>query len=197
MYQATKHVEILQTQYIDKVDQVTKHVETPQTQFFDQGVGVPIVIQRQAPQIQTVLKTVKAWPVLFLPVVMQLQVCQILDGGEDGGSLASAVQRQKCGRACDPAVDAATGPSASDCGEGGGSLALAVHRQICGPPQERIWCIFEDACYDTKSLPQPDGVAGALAWLTSRPARVDQPPVRHTRHGFRLRWEHEASSQRR
>ena len=38
-------------------------------------------------------------------------------------------------------------------------------------------------------------VSGALAWLTSRPARVDQPPVQHTRHGFRLRWAHEASSQ--
>ena len=48
-------------------------------------------------------------------------------------------------------------------------------------PQERIWCIFEglsvppepsDAGDDATSLPPPDGVAGALAWLSRRPARV-------------------------
>ena len=45
---------------------MTKHVEIPYTEYIDQGVGVPFVIQRQAPQIQTVLKTVEALPVLFL-----------------------------------------------------------------------------------------------------------------------------------
>ena len=39
---------------------------------------MPIVMQRQAPQIQTVLKTVEALPVLFLHVVMQPQAPQIL-----------------------------------------------------------------------------------------------------------------------
>ena len=39
-------------------NQVTKHVETPQIHFFDQGVGVPIMMQRQVPQLHTVLKTV-------------------------------------------------------------------------------------------------------------------------------------------
>ena len=101
----------------------------------------------------------------------------------DGGEAARAVQRQNCGRACDPAVDADTGPSASDCGEGGGSLALAVHRQIGGPPQERIWCIFEDACYDSKSLPQP--------WCCGRAGLVDQQacsgrPAARATHAARL-----------
>ena len=57
---------------------VTKHVETPQTQFFDQGVGVPIVIQRQVPRIQTVLKTVtvptaqSVGRVVDMPVIIQI-----------------------------------------------------------------------------------------------------------------------------
>ena len=68
--------------------------------------------------------------------------------------------------------------------------------------QERIWCISEDvpvpreppdAGDDAASLQPPDGVAGALAWLSSRPARSEQRPVQHTGHGYRLRWAHEAS----
>ena len=188
--QATKHVEILHPKYIEQgccsahcdkrqvspsLNQATKHVETPQTQFFDQGVGVPTVIQRQAPQIQNCAEDggslARAVPACGDAATGHSDS----DSGEDGVCPARAVQRQNCGRASDPSVDADTGPSASDCGEGGGSLALAVHRQNCGHAQESIWCIFEDACYDTKSLPQPDGVAGALAWLTSRRARVDQP----------------------
>ena len=162
--QATKHVEISHTQYIDKVvavptatqrqvspslNQVTKHVETPQTHFFDQGVGVPIVTQRQAPQIQTVLKTVEALPLLFLPVVMQAQAPQLR-------TVAKVVEVSP----------------------------LLFHRQICGPPQECIWCIIEDACYDTKSLPQPDGVAGR-AGLVDQQACSGRPAARAT-HAARL-----------
>ena len=44
-----------------------------------------------------------------------------------------------------------------------------------------------DAGDDDISLPPPDGVAGALAWLTSRPARSEEPPVQFTSHGCRLR----------
>ena len=51
-----------------------------------------------------------------------------------------------------------------------------------------------DAGYDDTSLPPPDGVAGVLAWLTSRPARSEQRLVQHTSHGYRMRWAHEASS---
>ena len=59
--------------------------------------------------------------------------------------------------------------------------------------QERIWCIFEDVPVpevggDATSLPPPDGVAGALAWLSRWPARGEQPLVQHTSHGHRLRW---------
>ena len=66
-------------------------------------------------------------------------------------------------------------------------------------PQERIWGIFEDvpvpdASGDATSLPPSDGVAGALAWLSRRPARSEQPLVQHTSHGHRLRWAHAASS---
>ena len=74
--QATKHVEISQTQYIDKVAAVptvtqrqvpaTKHAEISQTQYINKFVAVLIVIQRQGPQFQTVLKTVEAPPWQFI-----------------------------------------------------------------------------------------------------------------------------------
>ena len=87
---------------------------------------------------------------------------------EYGGSPAGAVRRENGGRAYDRA---------------------GAPEVVETAPQERIWCIFEefgdvpnqsadgpqpslrggpDADYDATSLPQPDGVAGALAWLTSR-----------------------------
>ena len=76
--QVTKHAEFPQIQYIDKVivdtlvvwqrqvpqiqttgktvevptvNQVTKHAEFPQIQYFDKNVDVPVVKQRQVPQI--------------------------------------------------------------------------------------------------------------------------------------------------
>ena len=70
--QATKHVEIPQTQYVDKVaamlvvmqrqvprpsfNQETKHVEIPQSQYSDKDVDTPVVMQRQVPRIQTANK---------------------------------------------------------------------------------------------------------------------------------------------
>ena len=134
------------------------------------------------------------------------QACQNPASGEAAtangvggcGSPAGAVRRDSCGSASDHAdygVDATTGLSDPRCVEDCGNPAGAVRRDSGGAacdhadhpevvettPQERAWCIFEDGGYDTTSLPQPDGVAGALAWLTSRPARVDQPPVQHTK----------------
>ena len=44
-----------------------------------------------------------------------------------------------------------------------------------------------DAGDDDTSLPPPDEVAGALAWLSSRPARSEQPVLRFTNHSYRLR----------
>ena len=40
------------------------------------------------------------------------------------------------------------------------------------------------------------GVTGALAWLTSRPARSEEPLVKFTSHGYRWRCAHGASSLR-
>ena len=74
--QATKHVEIPQTQYIDKVavspiamqsqvplstiNQATKHVETLQ-QYFDKVALLPVAMQRQAPRCQVRRSRNKLW----------------------------------------------------------------------------------------------------------------------------------------
>ena len=44
---------------ISQINQVTKHAEISQTQYINHAAAVPVVIQRQAPQIQMVSKTVK------------------------------------------------------------------------------------------------------------------------------------------
>ena len=97
---ATKHVEVPQTPYIDKVavmpvvmqrqaprpsiNQATKHVEVPQTSFIDKVAVMPVVMQRQAPRpsINQVTKYAEI-PQLYVdkvvdtPVVMQRQVPQV------------------------------------------------------------------------------------------------------------------------
>ena len=60
------------------INQATKHVETSQTQYTDQVVAVPIMIQRQVPQLQTVPKTGEAPQTQFIgnfldvPVISQI-----------------------------------------------------------------------------------------------------------------------------
>ena len=51
-------------------------MEVPAVPFIGTIVDVPVIMpymQRQAPQIQTVAKTVEVPPVPFMPVVMQIQ----------------------------------------------------------------------------------------------------------------------------
>ena len=50
----TKHVEMLQIRNIDEARQVTKHAEIPQTYYVDHVVDMPVVMQRQVPQVQSV-----------------------------------------------------------------------------------------------------------------------------------------------
>ena len=61
------------------VNQVTKHAEISQTQYCDKVIAaMPVVIQRQVPRTQTCLKTVKVLPVQSIgtvanvPVIMQI-----------------------------------------------------------------------------------------------------------------------------
>ena len=60
------------------INQVTKHAEMPQTVHIDKGVDVPVVKQRQVPQIQTPRMTVEVPTVQFtdrvmnVPVIMQI-----------------------------------------------------------------------------------------------------------------------------
>ena len=138
------------------------------------------------------------------------------NGVGECGSPAGAVRRDICGSASDHpdcGVDATTGLADPRCIEDCGNPAGAVRRDNGGGardhadhaanfpeeadtiPPERIWCISEDlpvpdAGGDATSLPPPDGVAGALAWLSRRPPRSEQPLVQHTSHGHRLRWAH-------
>ena len=53
------------------INQVTKHAEIPQTQNVDKVVDMPVVTQRQVPQIQTALKTVEAPPAQFVGRVVE------------------------------------------------------------------------------------------------------------------------------
>ena len=150
------------------------------------------VMQRQVPRIQTAVKTAEA------AVRRDSGGCARdhadhagyrrargyattgpsgSDCAEDGGSPAEAVRRQDGGGACDHAV--APGYMGHIVEVPLPHAAAKIPEVVETTPQERTWCIFEDAGYDATSLPQPDGVAGALAWLTSRPARVDQAIATH------------------
>ena len=53
------------------INQVTKHAETPQILFIDKVVGMPVVMQRQVPRIQTVLMTMEGPPTQFVGRVME------------------------------------------------------------------------------------------------------------------------------
>ena len=61
------------------LNQATKHVEIPQTQYIDHVVDVPGVMLRQIPQLQTVAKTVEVPPVPFVgrivdvPAILQIK----------------------------------------------------------------------------------------------------------------------------
>ena len=65
------------TDVFPSINQVTKHAYLPRTQYIDKIVGMPAVIQRMVPRIQTSWKTVE------VP--------------------AGVVRRQSCGGACDHA----------------------------------------------------------------------------------------------
>ena len=135
------------------------------------------------------------------------------DCAGEGGGPAGAVRRQNGGSGCDHA--GAPGDMGHIVEVPMPHIAKKITEVVETIPQERTWCIFEEfddlprqsadgprpnfrgrpyAGYDAASLPPPDGVAGALAWLSSRPARSEQPLVQHTSHGYRLRWAHDASS---
>ena len=170
---------------------MAKVVEVPPLQFIGRFVDVPVIMpvimplmQRQVPQIQPVAKTVEVPAVPFIGRIVDMHVLKLLMQRQvshfPGASKTVAIP---------PAQFVIVGMPMPH-------FAAKFPEVVETTPQERTWCIFEDACFDTTSLSQPDGVAGALAWLTSKPARVDQPPARHTWHGFRLRWAHEASAQR-
>merc|ERR1711881_625512 len=90
----TKHVDVPQVQYVDKVvpvpvqkqrqvpmiQTVQKTVQVPQVQYIDKIVDVPVVKQRQVPMIQKVQRTEEVPQVQYVdrvvdvPVVKQRQV---------------------------------------------------------------------------------------------------------------------------
>ena len=94
------------------LNQVTKHIKTPQIQHFDQGLAMPILLQRQAPQIQIVPKTVEALPVQITPVVMQPQAPQFLTATTTG-NIPSINQVTEHVEIPSPAAMQTTGPSFS------------------------------------------------------------------------------------
>ena len=92
------------------LNQVTKHVEIPQTQYINKVIAVLIMKKRQVPQLQTVAKTVEAAKMQFIgkivdvPVIMQRQVPQIQTVMKTVECPEDAVHRQNCGRPCDHAA---------------------------------------------------------------------------------------------
>ena len=146
--QATKHVEILQTQYIDKVgnmpvvtqrqaprpaiNQATKHVEILQTQYVDKVGNMPVVMARHVPQFQTVLKTRRVPQVQFGSVCTnRSSTCQCPTSG-DQACRASAGSAHRQGRR--PAGgDATAGSSGSDWAEDGGSPGFIEEALSDGP----------------------------------------------------------------
>ena len=71
-----------QTQFIGSVappaiNQVTKHVEIPLTQYINKVIAAIIMMQRQAPQIQTVPKTGDATQTLFIGSVVDVPVIML------------------------------------------------------------------------------------------------------------------------
>ena len=68
-------------------------VETPQTQYTDQVVAVPILIQRQVPQFQTVAKTVEAPAVPFIGRIVDMPaIKQLLRQAPQIQTLAKTVK---------------------------------------------------------------------------------------------------------
>ena len=65
------------------MNQVTKHAETPQIQHIDKVVDAPVGMQRQVPQIQTVLETMASpmvqsvGRVVEAPAIMQMRQCRM------------------------------------------------------------------------------------------------------------------------
>ena len=177
--------------------------ESPAGAVRPQSVDVPVIkqlMQRHIPQIHGVLKTVEAPPAQFagrlvdvpLPVITQARQATW------GTSLKCHCRtpRRKSRRWSRPFPRSAPGASSRNSTTfPEAKCCWATTKLRRGPRlQDHGTRGRPDAGYDDTSLPPPYGVAGALAWLSSRPARNEQPLVQHKSHGYHVRWAHAASS---